>query len=216
MNFEDGRFAYWVGLTQADGSLKSRRNGSVSLEIEVKDKILAEAFRDACNKFFGKDLKVFRRTDGRWCCGMGVKKLLKAFESLDLEFKDPPSPPLWFEQNMHLFGAYIAGVIDGDGNIRIKRPEYPQCVVRVTSGSKQSKLLESLSRIMRCAVTSTKRRRTVFYDKESRFIDGTWYDLEFLVSSKNMSFMKSFVLPFILLKRKQRKIENYIRFKEHN
>lgn len=216
MDFQRKQFAYWVGLTQSDGSLSSRKNGFVSLAFAVNDKVLAELFRDVCNTYFNKALNVSQRSDGRWCCGMGVNKLLKMFESLGLEFRDPQRPPSWISRSDNLFGAYLAGIIDGDGNVRIKRPKYPQCVIRITSGHEQTELSNSISKTMKCGVSITKRHRVAFYKSENRLIDGTWYDLEFLVSSKNMSFMKSFVLPYVLLESKHRKIKNYILYREHN
>ena len=217
--FKDKEFAYWIGLVQADGSLRKRsyKNKIIFiLEFQNKDKILVEAFQKICKEFLQRHPSIFhRRPINQWICDVGVTRLLSLFDSLDISFDDPPSPPKWAENDPNLFGAYLAGVIDGDGNIRIKRPKYPQCAIRITSGKKQTGLSESITKIMNCSVNIIRRHRKMFFKKENRIIEGTWYDMEFLVSSKTIEFVKSFILPHIKLNRKSKKLKSFIASKSH-
>lgn len=216
-NLKNEELAYWIGLLQADGSLKRcgcRKNKKVyemlTLELDVKDKVLVENFQKICKKFLKRNPKIFYRTRGTWTCHIGVKRLQHLFKELDIHFSDPPIPPKWCIGSQRFFGAYLAGVIDGDGDIRIKRKKYPQCVIRIVSGTEQNKLAESIRRLLKCAVSITKRYRVSFFQRERRFISGVSFDLEFLVSSKNFIFIKNHVLPRINLPRKSTKLKEYI------
>ena len=138
------------------------------------------------------------------------KKSVPLFKSLDINFQDPPKPPSWVKEKINLFGSYLAGIIDGDGDVRIKRRKYPQYMVRITSGSEQTDLTVNIEKFLRCSTTITKRTRKSFYAKENRYIHGTSYSLEFLISSKNIEFVKRFILPYINLSRKHNRIKNFI------
>jgi len=99
-NFTNPYFSYWTGLSQSDGSLKKhsclKNNKSyeqITLEFEVKDKILVEKFQKITNSVFSRNLKIFQRAKGTWTCHIGAKKLLPIFDKLDIDLKDLPNPP---------------------------------------------------------------------------------------------------------------------------
>jgi len=76
----------------------------------------------------------------------------------------------------------------------IKRPKYPQCSIRITSGEKQFELATSIRKILKCSTWFT------FYEDEREITsvsyDCKWCDLEFLISPKTYKFFKNFVLPY--------------------
>ena len=142
---------------------------------------------------------------------IGVTRLLETFKKLEIDFSDPPKPPKWIINNPELFGAYIAGIIDGDGNINTKRPENPQCSIRIFSGIFQEELLKSIMANFNCKCHITKRERESILN--GRKIRGVTYALEFYVSNKNMNILRRYILPWIQIQRKRNKLESHIRIK---
>jgi len=212
--YETIDFAYWVGLVQSDGSFRKKVYGkkiSHLICFASKDRILVESFQKISADFLNRHAKIFSRSNQDiWFCEIGVARLLNLFESLDIKFTDPPIPPEWVKENPKLFGAYLAGVIDGDGNIRIKRPKYPQCAIRISSGTPQIELRNSIIELLGCSAWITKKHQRALFKKENRMIEGTSYDLEFVVSSKNINFIKLNILPNIRLIRKSEPLGTFI------
>ena len=131
---------------------------------------------------------------------------MNIFSDLNINFKDPPKPPNWINDNIKFFGPYLAGVIDSDGSVCIKRPKYPQCKIKIISGHPQYNLKESIEKNLKCKVAIEDSGKIMQYT-------GKWYpgfDLVFLVSSKNLKIIKEYVLPFITIPRKRNIIKRYI------
>lgn len=211
------QLAYWVGLAQSDGSLKTykyKKNTKsfeeIRLDLEVKDKILTEKFQEINKTIFGRTSKIYKLNKKYWTCHISVKRLTPLFQFLGIKFSDPPIPPKWTAESPIFFGAYLAGLIDGDGDIRIKRKKYPQCVIRINSGSEQVILAKLIKAILNCSTSITKRQKKSYFSKENRIIEGTWFELEFLVSFKNIKYIIQWVMPFINLSRKKEKLLNFI------
>ncbi len=137
-----------------------------------------------------------------------VTSLLELFDLLDIKFGDPPRPHKWVVSEYRFFGAYLAGIIDGDGTVTIRKSKYPQCSIKISSGEKQLELVDDIRKLLKCSVWIISREgRHMLGD---RIFDSQWVDLEFLVSSKTYQFFEKFVLPFIQLGYKKSKIESYI------
>jgi len=137
-----------------------------------------------------------------------VNTLLDTFKFFDIKFGNPPRPPKWMSQNLQFFGAYLAGLIDGDGDIRVKRKRYPQCVIRISSGKKQTELSNIIRKLINCSVSITRiEKDKILYGRK---IHGICFSLEFYVSSKNYKFAKRFIIPHLTLKHKQEKLQKYI------
>lgn len=147
--------AYWLGVMQTDGSLYKRScSDSWKIGLGVADKSLPmlKKFSSLSKELFGMERKIIER--GKyWYYDVTVTKFMKIFQTLHLVFSDPPKPPEWCVSSLDLFGAYLAGVIDGDGDIRIRRPAYPQCAIRISSGSYQIDLRDAIERKLKCGVS---------------------------------------------------------------
>lgn len=211
-------FSYWVGLLQSDGYVKgykdfisgNKKRRSFVAGMEVKDRILVEKFQKTSNIIFNKDQKISYRSDhDSWVYDVSIGDSFRKLIELDVISKYPPKPPEWIKRDDKLFGAYLAGLIDGDGNVRIKRKKYPQCAIRIISSSPQNELKDELINKMKCAVSIIKKPRDVIF--KNRRIKSTCYDLEFLVSPKNFDFLMKNVVPMISLERKRKPIEKYIK-----
>ncbi len=208
--------AYWVGVVQSDGSFcsyversTSKIKCTISFGVSEKSLKMLEQFERLSFLLFKRKGSIFKsKTRKVFYSKIGVKSFIGIFQGLGIKFGDPPIPPIWTMQKPELFGAYLAGLIDGDGTVTIRRPEYPQCSVRITSGSKQLELAKYIRKVLKCSVwiSSYKDKRKI----DDRFSDCEWSDIEFLVSSKTYEFFRRFVLPYIQLDYKKDKIRNYI------
>lgn len=208
--------AYWVGVVQSDGSFCSyveRSTGKIKCTISVgvseKSLKMLEQFGRLSFLLFKRKGSIFKsKTRKVFYSKIGVKNCIRIFQGLGIKFGDPPIPPIWTMQKPEFFGAYLAGLIDGDGTATIKRPKYPQCSIRISSGSKQLKLAEYIRNILKCSVwiSSYKNKKRI----DDKIYDCKWTDLEFLVSSKTYNFFINFILPYIQLDYKKDKIERYI------
>lgn len=209
--------SYWVGVVQSDGCLKTYFDKSksnlkhlISFNVAKKSLPMLEKFRDISDTTFNRNAKIFKMHYSEiWNFRISVKELLETFEQLNISFGDPPRPPNWTLSNYSYFGAYLAGLIDGDGDIRIKRKKYPQCVIRISGGHNQHELKKAIEKIINCSVSITERGRVSRINE--RLIVGKSFNLEFYVSKKNIVFIEKFVIPHITINHKRDKLQNYIK-----
>ena len=212
--FKTVEFAYWLGLVQADCAFSrwTNKNGKCEneLHMEVKSEILIKEFQKGL-VFINRFPNYFKTKRNVFTCKSPVNSVLPVLKSINLFPKHKFIPPDFISKNKILFGAYLAGVIDGDGNVRVKRKKYPQCAIRITSDSEQVKLITLIKKFLSCSVSNAKINDERYFAKENRIIKGSWNVLEFLISSKNFIFFLNYVLPFIKLNYKKEMIENFIK-----
>jgi len=217
--------AYWIGVVQSDGifkiyPVKGRKHPRYEISINVSEKSLPMLFKfqEICKNVFNRNVKIFKiRKRNAWTLNIRVKSLLDTFHKLDIKFNKSFNSPTWCLGSPELFGSYLAGVIDGDGSVTLtKRSEYLYCLIRIYSGNEEKELVNHIKKILNCGVSVQKRTKKNYFAKENRFINGTWYELHFLVSSKNYEFLKIFVLPHITINYKKGKIQSFIQKFESN
>jgi len=213
--------AYWVGVAQSDGSLckylekgRTKPKYKISMEVNEKSKLMLVKFVELSNDLFKRKSGIWKTNRDTWCMHIGVSNLIDLFQKIDIKFKDPPIPPDWCLKTESFFGAYLAGLIDGDGNVKIRRSKYPVCVVTISSGVKQIELCKAIKNKLKCGASVSKEIKKGYLD--GRLIEGVGYRLEFLVSYKNIKFFKLFIVPYIQLERKKSKLENFINLREGN
>jgi len=208
--------AYWIGVAQSDGCFVTRWKKdrkfpqySVALEVGKKSLPMLLKFRDLSDMILKRKASIWKRSKKEyWQVRIGVSRFLEHFDQLDIRFKDPPTPPSWSLQNPAFFGAYLAGLIDGDGNVYIRKSKYTQCSIRIASSLPQTKLCESIRTILNCGVSVDKKESRSYLG--DRYIEGTCYVLEFFVSPKTYKFVEEFILPCLQLAYKKAKVKTYI------
>lgn len=208
-----GQLAYWIGVAQTDAYLYRTKDGKkffVRMTVGQKSLEMLNKFRNYSGLIFDKTPKIYHdKKRNAYMFRMGANKLLKFFEENEIEFSDPPTPPSWILLDNKLIGAYLAGIIDGDGDVRIKRKVYPQCVVRITSGKSPKKLQNLIEKLLKCSTSITKMTRKSSY--QGREIFGQYFCLEFYISPKNIEFIEKFIVPYLALDYKRNKIDLFVK-----
>lgn len=215
--------AYWVGAVQTDGSFKTYFDKwkdfiryKISFTVETKSLPMVERFRELSMMLFKRHGEVYRQKDREvWDYYIQVKGLLSVFDSLDIKFGDPPIPPKWVLEKPEFFGAYLAGLIDGDGTLCIlKFKGIDYCRIRIISGKEQVDLASSIRSILQCGVHTAYSESVSFLD--GRQIIGHRYHLMFLVSKKTLDFFKQFVISWVQITHKREKLEKIVELREPN
>lgn len=202
--------AYWTGVIQTDGSLKYSKKFKywrISLYVSSKSLEMLKKIQELTPKLIERQSHIWKdKKEDTFYWHVGVKEFLKSrvFEIFDISFDDPPKPPFWCLQEDRLFGAYLAGLLDGDGCIFIvKRRDDGRfdCRAQITSGDMQMELRDAIESILGCSVRMWKCH-PISWEKG--------YHLDFLVSSKTIEFIQKYVLPWIQISRKRQVIEKFM------
>lgn len=215
--------AYWTGVAQSDGCLTSYvvknnryKTGKetrieISLDVCSKSLPMLEKFKNLSNIIFHRNCNVWKTSRRSLRFHMGVKSLLLLFKKLDIDLTSSLFiPPIWTLKEPKCFGAYLAGIIDGDGSITIKRPKYPQCSITIYSGFWQDVLSTSITKILGCSAYQSKVHRISFSKNLNRSIEGTTYKLTFYASTKTSKFMLKFVIPHLQVNYKKKNLNEFI------
>lgn len=205
--------AYLLGVAQADGYLKRflwKGEERIGLDFGVAEKSLPmlEKFRDLSDRVFGRKTSIWKDKKGVWRYHLSVKSLLQKFRDLQIIVSPVYLAPVWAVKEKSYFGAYLAGLIDGDGDVRIKRPKYPQCVIRITSGLVQDFLQKQLEALLTVKVSQTRMsgKRVI----KGKIVDSKWVSLEFYVSKRVYQFLLKYVIPQMVLSYKKDKLLQFI------
>src|SRR3989344_390585 len=207
--------AYWIGVAQTDGCFNkyiNKHNGKIRYRVDL---VVGEKSLPMLIKFNRLSYNLFKRKSGILKLGNGefgtyisVKELLATFVKLNIIFDDTPSPPNWTKHDEKLFGAYLAGIIDGDGNVEIKRPKYLQCLIIIFDGSSQDELALSIKNMLKCSVKIYKFQKMKNLHNKNTLC--TWYELHFLLSNKNSEFFYNYILPHLTIEHKRDKTSKFL------
>ena len=206
-------FSYFIGAVQGDGSYgkyvdRTKGKFRTTLSLNANDLEMVGKCADIFNFSFERNVSIGKRKNDKTLgFSTTVNSLVTIFSELRIDFSDPPKPPNWITQNIKPFGPYMAGLIDSDGSVAVKRKKYPQCAIRIISGYRQEQLKIVVERMLNC---KSSIEETGQFVKEWE----NWYPafrLSFLVSKKNWKIIEKNVLPFITLSRKRIKIEHYLK-----
>jgi len=194
--------AYWVGVVQSDGYVdifydKNRKiiYHRISVMVSKKSLSMLEKFQSISNSLLGSKVKIYKCKNEVFKCTLGAKRLLKFLENLNVKITDPPIPPKWVWNDDSLLGAYLAGLIDGDGNINVRRSER-KCSIEIFSHCKQLHLQKLIRSRLKCGVWIRRL--------------GNCYGIGFRVSHKNYKFIENFILPYLTIIHKNEKLKIFI------
>lgn len=216
------KFAYWVGVVQTDGYFKQqfikskkRKRFLIVLNVGQRSLPMQNKFREISQELFGLKGSLFKYTNKEGFLNyeykFGCKNLIDIFNKFQIDFSSILSPPKFVLRSDSLFGAYIAGIIDGDGDVRISRPKYPQCYVRLSGNSEPIDLIKAIKSRLNCGVYSCRREQTTKIAK--RTFSSSWQITEFIISNKNLDFIEKHILNEIALHHKRNKIIDYLKIK---
>jgi hypothetical protein len=193
---------YWIGVVQSDGCLNSyydkKRNTTyhrISVTVSKKSLPMLKKFQVISNSVLGSNIRIYSCKNETFKCTLGAKNLIKIFKDLKIKISDPPIPPKWVFDKDELLGSYIAGLIDGDGNVNTGKNQ-SKCTIEIFSHDKQFLLKSLLRNKLKCGIWIRK-------------MDGC-YGIGFRVSHKNYRFIENYVLPHLAILHKADKLKVFI------
>ncbi|MBW2982620.1 hypothetical protein KY343_07080 [Candidatus Woesearchaeota archaeon] len=199
----DNNIAYFIGILHSDGCIynlfdkkRDRKiirlnltigKKSISMALKFK-KILFDYFNRTVNlrKVPNKNSYVIQTSINR------IKHVLKNWnEKIPLEIKRDSS----------LFGAYLAGLIDGDGYIKLKNNTtdriVPQCIIKIASDHPMVDVKNSIISHIGCNVHFE-------YKKGNKGVDTCFY-----ISKKSIGYIKNYIFPHIVIDYKLNTLEKF-------
>lgn len=208
--------AYWIGVVQTDGNFEistdkyGRTRHNVRLVVSPKSLPMLTKFKEISGRIFDRHSKIFKmKTQNHLSFKMGAAQFLKDFVILKIRFGDPPTPPEWIKRSPKLFGSYLSGVIDGDGNIEILKPKIkPQLAFRIFSGSYPEELQRTISDFFKISVSVKRHYRETFIGE--RYVKGYVYVTYFYLNKKDKDFFRRYVLPHITIPHKADKLKTFL------
>lgn len=197
MNHE---IAYLIGVVQSDGYIytfkdKKHKKTYLRLVFNVSKSSLPmlKKVQTILKNYFNKKIKIHKRNNkNSYYLQASIKRCSEIFNILGIKKTGIPE---WILSDINLFGGYLAGLIDGDGNICIKRPKYPQCRIKITDRIRRDDLKEKIQDFFGCSAH-------IYYERA--------YNVEFYVSKKNSEDIIKYVYPHLQLENKRKVLESYI------
>jgi len=212
------RISYFIGALQSDGTFyifknKKRHTNVYRIRFQVGEKslpmlkYLQQIFATELDRKLKINLdKVNEYGTKIYSLGTSVNTILPKLKRLNIQKNKIPKTII---TNKKHFCAYLAGLIDGDGDICIKRPLYPQCAVRITSEKPLRKLCQLIKYHLACSARIEKVHVNSII--EGRRIVGAGYKNAFYLSSKNLSAFSRFVYPHIQIKHKRKTLQKFFK-----
>ena len=214
--------AYFIGVLHSDGSIylfndrkRNRIQHRFRIQVEEKSLPMVKKIQQIFKQEFNRNIKI--HFEGKNVYGNSIYYLQTSINRLLPNFSEigitKTSIPDWVNSDAKMFCAYLAGLIDGDGDVCIKRPKYPQCRIRITSG----KILNSLKLLVLKHIGSSLWIEPVIIDSvidiPPRKIHGKAFRHCFYVSSKNIKVIKNFVYPYIQIEHKKELLCKFFKMK---
>jgi len=203
----DKNIAYFIGVLHSDGCIyffndKKRNRTQIRLILQIGTKSIPMALK------FQKILfDSFNRTVNlRKLPGRDAYKIQTSINKLwDIFQKWNTSIPEEITTNACLFGAYMAGLIDGDGYVQIKNNikdrRVPQCVIKISSNEPLVQVRNLIRTHVGCEVYFEP-------DKRSKCIDTCFY-----ISKKSIDFAREHILPNLAMPYKIQAVKKFILMK---
>ena len=212
--------AYFVGVLHTDGCICTYRfrdniRHRYILSVGKKSMPMLKKTRDIFHEEFGRTLKIrkqlHKNENPTFLIEVGIANLRDIFAKWEID-KRRLAP--WIKNSQRFFCAYLAGVIDGDGDITIKRPQYPQCQVRITAGEDLLELMGLIRQHLKCACNLQRAICFTYSLPRAKVKFGVAHRHCFYLSPKNMKVFRKLVLPHIQIKHKREKLLDFYKSQE--
>jgi len=196
--------AYLIGVLNSDGYLglfldKKRNLKIYRLKIDVAGKSLPmiKKFEVIFNETFERNVHVYdNQRWNRYEFGTSINRLRSFFKPLE---NGGIYPIMRF--NPKLFGAYLAGIIDGDGHVQKKNNKdrkIPQMRIEICGPNPLLEIKEGIEHLTRSKVNFIKNKGE------------NSYDTYFYVTGRNRYFLENFVIPHLALDYKKENLQKYL------
>lgn len=199
--------AYLIGVLHSDGYTyvfndKKRNKTIMRIRLTIGGKSLPMVikFQSILLCSFGKRVSIYKaRIHNRYVLETSVNKMWNMFQG----WKESIPAPI--KEGVNLAGAYLAGLIDGDGNINIKRNvqdrKIPQCLIRISSSEPLVEVKEIIMRFFNCKVHFA-------YAKTSKGVDTGFY-----LSQKNATLLQKYIYPHLAIPHKIAVLDRFFKMK---
>lgn len=200
----DENLAYFIGVLQSDGCLylffdKKKNWKSIRLSLYVAQKSLpmSRKFKNMFREKFGRDVNI-RKVPNKnlYAIQTSINSLYHIFSEWN-EYKIP----FEIKQDRKLFGAYLAGLIDGDGHIKIKKHQndraLPQGLIKIASDRPLGILRALIRSHAGCSVHFD-------YDRNSNGVCTCFY-----ITKKSIPFIMRCVYPHLAMQYKMEALKEF-------
>lgn len=203
----DENIAYFIGVLHSDGCIyvfndkkRNRKQIRLSLMVGCKSIPMAIKFQKILLEYFGKTVNLRKIPNkNAYSIQTSINRVWHIFQHWD-NYNLPDN----IKNSKKLFGAYLAGIIDGDGTVKIKHNKdrvIPQYVVKIASDCPLQEIKFLIGRYLTCSVYFE-------YDHNKK---GNGVNTCFYLSKKNVDSVKHIVYPHIELLHKKERLEKYFR-----
>jgi len=200
----DEDIAYLIGVLQSDGCIyefydKKRNRKQIRLNLTICEKSLpmAEKFRNVLMNKLSIHTNIRKKTcDNAFMLQTSINRtahILREWKKEELNNE--------INSKIELFGAYLAGLIDGDGHIQIKHNtdrRIPQMRIEIAEDRPMKVLQHLLYKFFNCKTHFTKCRT-------SNCIETCFY-----VSKKNIKLLELYVYPYIMILHKKERFQKFL------
>ena len=199
----DENIAYFIGVLHSDGCIyvfndkkRNRKQIRLSLRIGYKSIPMAIKFQKILLEYFRKtaNLRKIPNKDA-YCIQTSINRVWHIFQHWDNS-----NIPSDIKTSKNLFGAYLAGLIDGDGTVKIKHNKdriIPQYVVKIASDRPLQEIKFLIEKYLNCSAYFE-------YDNKSKGVNTCFY-----LSKKSTDSMEHIVYPHIEIPHKKERLEKY-------
>jgi len=204
----DEDVAYLIGVLQSDGCIyefyerkTNRHRIRLSLGVGMNSLPMSEKFK----RILAESLNIhvtIRKSPSRensYQIQTSINRKAKLFREWKKEELNNE-----ISNKIELFGAYLAGLIDGDGHVKIKNNhdrDIPQCIIRIAEDRPMKTLQQLILKFFNCQVHFEK-------NADSKCVQTCFY-----ISKRNIVLFYKYVYPHLTLKHKLWRLSRYLEMK---
>ncbi len=206
MNLEiDEDIAYLIGVLQSDGCIyrfydkkKNREHIRLNLTVAEKSLPMSKKFQEILLKKLNTRVNIRKKLNYD---SYIIQTSINKTASLFIEWKKDELDNA-ISERIELFGAYLAGLIDGDGHVKIKNNHdriVSQCVIRIAEDRPLLHLQYLLNKFFMC-------NSHFVFDNRSNCVETCFY-----ISKKNIKPFYKYVYPNMVIPHKINRLDVFLK-----